>query len=207
VSDVPNHTATADPGLVARLASKARGLSEQLKTTASERDTWKTRATELETKVTELGQRADDSAAAKRVEELTAELRGLKHRAVFDRVAGKLKARPEAIDDLWTLSGYKPEADQVDEATLEKLIGDVKTRKGFLFAPDDAAGQDEGQGAGAASEPPRPGPGAGRAAPAQAPGKFALKPSDVRNPEWWRQHSKAYLEAVQQNNVHWLPEQ
>ena len=199
-------TAAADHGLVARLASKARGLSEQLKAATTNLDAAQKRNAELERQVTELGQRADTSAASKRVEELTAELRGLKHRQVFDRLAGKLDALPDALEDLWQLSGYKPEADAADEAGLEKLIGDVKAKKAYLFKPASGAEGAPPADGSPPAEPPNPGPAGGKGAPPAAPGKFAVKPSDVRSPQWWAANSKNYLEAVRANNVHWLSE-
>lgn len=197
MSDTITTGAHPDTGLVARLASRARGLKEALQAATAERDTLRARAAQLEQQVAELGQRTDATAAAARVEELTAELRGLRHRAVFERVAAARKARPEAIEDLWQLSGYRPEADQADEAALGQLLDAQAKQRPYLFA-------DAGQGGQTAAEPPRPGPASGQGGPAAAPGKMAVSRKDLTNTQWMAKHGKALSEAFAADNVHWV---
>ena len=65
---------------------------------------------------------ADTSLAAKRVEELTAELRTVRHQQVFNKVAKAKGAREDGQGDLYRLSGYKPEADEASPAPVGKLL-------------------------------------------------------------------------------------
>lgn len=65
----------------------------------------------------------------KQVDDLTTEVSTLKterrvqsHRSKFAEVASALKVRPEALDDLFALSKYAPESDDIDERAMKKAI-------------------------------------------------------------------------------------
>jgi FtsZ-binding cell division protein ZapB len=74
-----------------------------------------------------------------RVAELQGELRTGKHRSRFDELAKELKVRPEALADLWSLSGYKAEADLIsDDAIKTAIAGTLKNRPHFVV--EDGAG-------------------------------------------------------------------
>lgn len=112
-----------------------------------------------------LRERASESAQAKQIAALTAELRSVNHRRVFDRLAAEAGVASAAVGDLWTLSGYQAEADEADETAIKTLIDGQKTARPHLFG-----------GADQAAEPPverlPPGPGANRGSGAKAPQEF-----------------------------------
>lgn len=125
-----------DQGLVARLAAEKRSAQHARKRAveelaAAQRDLEAARAT-----ISELKPLADGSKA----QELAAELRTLKHRGRFDAIAGELGVRPGAVEDLYALSGYKPEADTVDEAAVRAAIEGQRTARPYLFGEASAEG-------------------------------------------------------------------
>ncbi len=152
-----------DPGTIARLAAKGRGYRDALKlerekTAQLQRDLDASKAT-----ISELKPLADGSKA----QELAAELRTLKHRGKFDAIAGELGVRPGAIEDLYALSGYKPEADTVDEAAVRAAIEAQKTARPFLFGGEASGTRAE---APPAAPPTLPaGPGASRGGSTSVP--------------------------------------
>src|SRR5271166_3133878 len=79
-------------GELVRIESKRRLLKKTVMELRTERDAIQKELAELKAKP------ADPTAV-----QLRAELREIKHRAVFDRVASELKARPDALADLWKL--------------------------------------------------------------------------------------------------------
>lgn len=151
----------SDENLIARLASQRSRFRDQASTAVKERDTFKAERDRLMTENAELKKTADTSVAVKRVAELEGKLRDLDHRKVFDRTAKAKGATDAALDDLWTLSGYKAEAPEADEAALGTLIDAQKTARPYLFggttetpkngAPPAKPGPGSGQGAGPAA--------------------------------------------------------
>lgn len=131
------------------------------------------RSAELETQVTNLTAEngklkvaSDSSLANKRIEELTSELRGVKHKQVFDKVAVGKGARPDGLSDLYKLSGYKPEADEADEAAIGLLIDSQRSERGYLFGEAKA---EEGS---TPPPPPKPGVGGGQGGAIKGAQKF-----------------------------------
>lgn len=152
-----------DPGTVARLAAKARDYYHRHKTEKARADGLQTQLDGLKAEANTLREKADGSTSAKKVEELTAELRGLKHRAVFDRLAGEAGVKPGATDDLYQLSGWKPEADAVDEAAMKQAIADQKGKRGYLFGEAGATTAADGSTTTPETPPaPKPGPAYGQ---------------------------------------------
>jgi hypothetical protein len=143
---------STDLNLVARLGSKARGLREQLKVLTIERDELKTQLDALRDETGPLRRRADTSAAAQESDRLRQELRGLKHRQAFDRLALARGLHPEALGDAWQLAGYTAEADEPDEAALAGVVDEAERKRPYLFGGPAPAPKPE----------PRPGPAAGR---------------------------------------------
>lgn len=197
-----------DPRTLAKVHFRNRKLRDQLDALAKANATLTTERDALKGEVRSLAEKADSSAAGKKVEELTAQLRGLKHRQVFDRIAGKLGARPEAVEDLWSLSGYRPEADAADEAAIESLLKDQQARRGYLFKPAGdaaAAGPEAAKDGGKAPEPKSdPGPGASRGGLLKGTGKFAVSRQDIRNAEWMRKNQGAFAKALAEDNVEYI---
>ncbi|OJW20454.1 MAG: hypothetical protein BGO49_04395 [Planctomycetales bacterium 71-10] len=146
-------------GTIARLAAKARGYLEKYNQEKIRADGLKTQVDGLTSEVTTLREKADGSTSARKVEELTAQLRGLKHRAVFDRLAGEAGVKPGATDDLYQLSGWKPEADAVDEAAMKQAIADQKGKRGYLFGEAEAGAPPPADGSTTTTPPPAPKPG------------------------------------------------
>lgn len=97
-------------------------LAEQMAALFTERDTLKAKAAE------------DPEGLKARLAEAHGKIRESDHKAVFAKVAAKHKVSdPAKVNDLWSLSGYKPEADQADEAKLTEVIGGaLKGRPWFL---------------------------------------------------------------------------
>lgn len=128
-----------------RLMRQAAGygqLKTQYKQLRTQHDELQGKHTKLsgdfEGLTTENGKLKESATAAptadERVAKLTEENRTLKHRTAFEKLArGKL--RDEALDDAWSLSGYKPESDEVDEAAIGKLIDDQVARRPYLAPP------------------------------------------------------------------------
>lgn len=112
-----------------------------------------------------------DSTDAKRVAELTSELRTIKHKDAFRKLALKAGAKPEGVDDLFALSGHKAETDLVDEAGMTKLIDEQKAKRGYLFGQTTPT---EGEQLAEGEQAPeiKPGPGSGQGAPLKTGPKF-----------------------------------
>lgn len=69
---------------------------------------------------------------------LEGEIRSRDHRAAFDRLAKLANVDEANLDDLFVLSGYKPDGD-VDDAKINTVIAEaVKTRPRMLKAADAA---------------------------------------------------------------------
>ena len=153
---------------LAKLRKDHETAAAALKATTTERDDFKSK---LET---------DPDGLRSKVIALESKLRERTHRDAFNAAAGKFKGAngetvvPTAIEALWTLSGYKPEGDQADEAKLLKVIGEAVASHPFtLAAPDGAKGSTAPP---TAPAPKPPGPGAAsRGAPETTPPPASVK--------------------------------
>jgi predicted nuclease with TOPRIM domain len=138
-------------------------IVEAYKQLETERDEYKTA---FETEPSEL---------QAQVEEYRGKLRDRDHRDKFKELATAAGVTaPKAIEDLYQLSGYKPEKDEIDEQTIQAAIGSTLQGRDWLKSPTTAAGAANGQPAGsgtrtgqapgqATPQPPlQPGPGASR---------------------------------------------
>src|SRR4051812_41143777 len=98
-------------GDVREANKEARDRRPELKALASERDRYRAEA-------------ADDPGGLRaRVAALSGELREIRHRAAFDRLAGEAGVKdPSKREAAWSLSGYRPEADDVDDAGVAGVI-------------------------------------------------------------------------------------
>jgi anti-sigma28 factor (negative regulator of flagellin synthesis) len=129
----PTPTSSGDPGIVARLASQRTQFRQQRDTARVEADQLRTENTRLKGENTNLSTRADTSASAKRVAELEAQIRQGNHLKAFERLAKAKGATEGAYEDLYQLSGYRAERDEVDEAAIGALIDEQKARRPYLF--------------------------------------------------------------------------
>ena len=150
-SSTPVYAPLDQGEVVGRLKSKIHEFRR-------ERDAARTEAEEAKTKITALEQELADHPAAKRSKELEQQIRGIRHRKVFDEIARKAGVRPEGLDDLYNLSGYEPSGDLPDEDAVAALVEAQKTKRAYLFeiidpnAPPAMAtkpGPASGQGPGA----------------------------------------------------------
>lgn len=197
--------APIDTGYIAKLGGKVRKFKEQLAQVTAKNEEQAKLLEQILNENEQLKIRADTSASAKEVERLTSELRNRDHRKVFDRLATDLKARPEALDDLWKLSGYTPEADTVDEQALKALISKQTKTRAYLFdgthtSSTDPAGKP-------VSGKTEPGPGNSRGGLVRDSGKFLVRrrgPDSVRDPAWMQMNQKAYSDAIKAGNVEYL---
>jgi hypothetical protein len=91
-------------------------------------------------------------------------LRVMTHKQGFRAVAKEEGAREDAIDDLFTLSGYNPTKDEIDPKVFHELVGELKRTRGYAFADPAAAAQTTAAAAAqaAAQQQQRPIPGQGR---------------------------------------------
>ncbi len=160
-------------GLVARLAAERRAFKDALKRVRGELAQLKTTLQTKETELTTAKQAADGNASAEQVRKLTAELRTIKHRNAFDKIAGEAKVKPgAALDDLWNGSGYKPEADQVDEAAIRQAIEAQKTARPYLFDLADGSTATPADGSTTTPPAPKPGPAYGQGGSTTTAAKF-----------------------------------
>lgn len=136
-----------DPAVISRMASQRGHYKQQARATAKElgeaREQLKTLSGELETL-----KKGDQSG---RVKELESELRTLRHRRAFDRLAKERGASDDVLDDLFEVLKYRADKDDPDELAIGKLLDEAKEHKGrsrFFAAPsadddDDQADDDE----------------------------------------------------------------
>jgi hypothetical protein len=177
-----------DQGYVAKLGGKVRKYKDALEATKTELEAAKKELNDLRSKP------VDKTAA-----EYKAELRELKHRKIFDKIAAEHNALPEALDDLWKLSGYQPDTDDADEATLTALITEQAKSRQFLFKSDSSSPAADPAAALAAVKPP--GPGGKRGGLVTASNTFKVTRDQLRNATWMKQNQAAYSAAISAGTV------
>jgi hypothetical protein len=141
-----------DPDLVARLATQKRKFKDSAKQLTAER---KDLRKQVETLTAQLEKLSKETPAGK-VQELETQLRTLKHRGVFDRLARDRGAPDDVLDDLFVLLKYQADKDEPDEAAIAKLLdaaAEHPSRSRFFAAWDDD--DDDQGGAEPESEPSR----------------------------------------------------
>jgi hypothetical protein len=114
-------------------------LAEQLEGVTGERDKYK------------VASEADPEGLKTQITDLSGKLLEINHRGAFADVARSFKVTdPGRINDLYALSGYKPEGEP-DTAKLEEAIGAALTgRPHFLDPPPGGAAQAAGAANGTA---------------------------------------------------------
>ncbi|MGD0044731.1 MAG: hypothetical protein ABSE84_30740, partial [Isosphaeraceae bacterium] len=90
---------------------------------SSERDTLKSKV-------------ASPDAQAARIAELEGTIRDRAHYDKFAELAKGAKAKDAALKHLWQVSGYKAEADEIDEKALQALVAKLKTEADYAFDPE-----------------------------------------------------------------------
>jgi hypothetical protein len=76
---------------------------------------------------------------AERIAELEASIRDRDHFDKFSELAKGAKAKDAALKHLWQVSGYKAEADEIDEIGLKALVAELKRNAGYAFDEDEPA--------------------------------------------------------------------
>lgn len=165
-------------------------LKTSLAAITGERDTIKAERDKLITENQALQVKADTSVAAKRVQELEGEIRQRDHRKAFDKVAKARGASEQALDDLWTLSGYKAEAPEADETAIGTLLDAQKTARPYLFAPNGTTTPPPPPGT---PPPPKPGPGSGQGGSTTATTTFS--PDQLSDPKFVMANFEAISQA------------
>ena len=116
------------------LQGQVTSLTAQLQTLTSERDEYRDALTEVSTERDSLRTAPD---AAHRIAELEASIRDRTHFDKFAELAKAAKAKDAALKHLWQVSGYKAEADDIDEKALQGLVARLKTEADYAFDPED----------------------------------------------------------------------
>ena len=190
----------------AQRRQKARALRGERDTLARERDELRAQLEALAAERDGFRQRleAEPSALEQENQRLRSELRIRDHKEVFQRMATRASVRPEAVEDLWRLSGYQPEADRPDEAQLQGLVESAREGRPYLFQPPPA---DAGKSDRPAPAPTRPpGPGLSRGVPDPTSGGLVVRQSQLRDPQWMRFHQPLIAEASQKGQLTILPD-
>jgi hypothetical protein len=128
----------------------------------------------------------DESKLKAENDTLKAQIRESRHFTKLDELAKAKGVRPEALEDLRRLSEYKAEGDEPDEAKLNALIDEQKTKRPYLFGD-------------AQPETPTstPGPGRGQGQRESKPnGKFQVTRAQMGDPLWCAEHHAERSAAV-----------
>jgi hypothetical protein len=112
-------------GLVSTLTSERDKAVTGLASTTTERDALKAQVGNPD----EHRQRADKAEAA---------LRTVIHKGEFARAAEAANVHRDMIDDLFNLSGYKAEKDEVDPKAFDTILADAKSNRPKFFADPNA---------------------------------------------------------------------
>lgn len=192
-------TTHSDEGTIARLASQRAQYKASWKEVLLKNEEQARILEQVLTENESLKVRADTSQAAKRVEELELELRGIKHRKVFDQIATELKAKPEALEDLWKLSGYTSDTETADTGKIRELLSEQAKQRTYLFTETPATPP--------APVKQEPGPGNNRGTLVTNSGKFEVRRGLVGGPkdkEWMQVNQARYHKESQAGNVEWV---
>ena len=132
---VPTETTALDV-----LQRQVESLTTQLQTLTSQRDEYRDA---LETitgeRDTLKSQISSPDAQAARISELEASIRDRSHFDKFAELAKGAKAKDAALKHLWQVSGYKAEADEIDEKALQSLVAKLKQDADYAFDHEDNA--------------------------------------------------------------------
>ena len=121
----------------AKRRQTAKELREQLDAVAAERDEFAQAFEVIDTEYSEFKEQSTlpESEKDHMIADLQQQLRTRDHKEAFREIARKANVREDALNDLWDLSGYKAEADQADEATLQELITAKLKGRDWLLKP------------------------------------------------------------------------
>ncbi len=133
-SPTPEEPVAEDQTALSILKDQVTSLTAKLQELTSERDEFReslrTVADERDSLKTQIGNPDD---AAKELVSLKQQIRDRNHFDKFSELAKGEKAKEAALKHLWTVSGYKAEADQPDEAALRGILKKLKTEADYAF--------------------------------------------------------------------------
>jgi len=171
-----------------RTGSQLNATRKQARDLTAERDA-ALRARDEAMAAADLARKALDERPEKaELERLKGELREGKHRAAFDRLAREKGVADDALDLLYTSSGYKAEGDAPDDAAIGTLIDGLKEKPGVarLFGEP-------------ASPPPTPAPppppGSGQGARDRGGHKFKVTVDQLSDGAWCMRNAAAMRQA------------
>lgn len=118
------------------LQRQVESLTAQLQTLTSERDEYRTALTDVAAERDALKTAPD---AATRIAELEASIRDRTHFDRFAELAKGAKAKDAALKHLWQVSGYKAEADDIDDHALQSLVAKLKSEADYAFDPEPSS--------------------------------------------------------------------
>lgn len=119
------------------LQRQVESLTAQLHKLTSERDEYREALTEVNEERDSLkSQVAEPDAQAARIAELEAAIRNRQHYDKFAELAKGAKAKEAALKHLWQVSGYKAEADEIDEKAIGKLVERLRQEADYAFDTD-----------------------------------------------------------------------
>ena len=101
---------------------------------------WKTRWLTPARSVMRLAQHMNNpDTMAERIAELEDMIRDRTHFDRFAELAKGAKAKDAALKHLWQVSGYKAEADEIDDKALQTLVAKLKQDADYAFDPEPTA--------------------------------------------------------------------
>ena len=122
------------------LQGQVASLTAQLQKLTSERNEYRDALTEISEERDSLKSKvAAPDAQAARIAELEGTIRDRQHYDKFAELARGAKAKEAALKHLWQVSGYKAEADEIDEKALQSLVAKLKTEADYAFDPEESS--------------------------------------------------------------------
>jgi len=125
-----------EPTALDVMTDQVRQLTKQISTLTSERDEYRDAVAEVATERDALKGQPDQ---ATRIAELEGAIRDRTHFDKFAELAKGQKAKDAALKHLWQVSGYKAEADEIDEIGLKALVAELKKNAGYAFDEDESS--------------------------------------------------------------------
>lgn len=183
------------------LAQYQQEVAEQIQAIETERD-----------ELRELAETLPEDVEAT-INDLQGQLRSIKHRDAWGKVVGDKLAPNASVEAVWKLLGYAPDADEIDEKSLQEQVKAALEAHPYLFKPpaQDAGDQTPGGSNGQAAAVSRPSPlanglASGRGAPEMAPAKFRMTHSQAADPDWKAENLAAIREAVREGRLEVVPD-
>ena len=120
-----------------------------------------------------------------------------KHKTTFSKIAKELRVRDEAVEDLYSLSGYKVEGDEPDETAIKGLIGGVVKAKPYMISPEEPQ---QAKVPAPVKSSSTPGPGVARTSLESAT-KLKVSRADMKNFDFMTRHQKEISEGLKNNTM------